>query len=67
MNETHNIEINPEQRDMLLRGLRFIRSSVLLEMRNPQQNETELRSEKLREIDALVAQLNEIPSEPASV
>ena len=53
-----NIGINSRQRDLLLRGLRFIRSSVLLEVRDPAENETELRDEKLREIEDLVEQLN---------
>lgn len=52
-----NIGINARQRELLLRGLNFIRSSVLLDTHDPAENETELRDEKLREIEDLVEQL----------
>ncbi|MFQ5734865.1 MAG: hypothetical protein ACE5KM_23265 [Planctomycetaceae bacterium] len=58
MSERVNIGINPHQRDLLLNGLRFVRSSILLEMKIPAENETELRSEKLQEIEDLVEQLD---------
>jgi len=62
MSEIQNIGINPQQREILLRGLRFIRSSILLDAHNPAPNETELRDEKLREIEDLVEQLQGAPA-----
>ena len=59
MNTTVNIGISENQRELLLRGLRHIRSSVLLEMRNPAENETELRNARLHDIENLVEQLSE--------
>jgi hypothetical protein len=57
MSESLQIGINPEQREMILRGLRFVRSSVLLEMRNPTEDEADPRETRLREIEDLVEQL----------
>jgi len=57
MSESLQIGINPEQREMILRGLRFVRSSVLLEMRNPAEDEADPRETRLREIEDLVEQL----------
>ena len=35
MNETMNVGLNPHERDLLLRGLRFVRSDIMLEMIDP--------------------------------
>ena len=67
MRESLQIGINSDQREMLLRGLRFIRSSILLEMREPGDSEVESRETKLREIEDLVEQLGGSRAEKAGV
>ena len=58
MSETLNVGLTKRQRDLLLRGLRFVRSSVLLEMREPGSDVEEDRGNELRDIASLVDQLN---------
>lgn len=60
------IELNDRQRDLLLRGLRFVRSSRTLGFRETQDITEEERQEELREIAAL-RQLLEADSQPATV
>ncbi len=60
------IELNDRQRDLLLRGLRFVRSSRMLGFRETQDMSEEERQEELREIAAL-RQLLEADSQPATV
>ncbi len=58
MNKQVNIGINKADREMLLQGLRFVRSSVLLRMREPAEDETERREAELKKIARLVEQIN---------
>ena len=62
MSQTVNVGLTPEQRDLLLRGLRFVRSSVMLEMLDPAPETHEQRRSQLREINQLVERLNEAPT-----
>jgi len=57
MNEIPNVAVTRHQRDLLLQGLRFVRSSVLLEVREPSPKVDEDRAQKLQEIATLVEQL----------
>lgn len=57
MSDTVQLGINQEQRDMLLRGLRFVRSSVMLEQRDPGPEVDEDRARKLQQIASLAEQL----------
>lgn len=58
MSEQVNIGINKADREMLLQGLRYVRSSVLLEMRDPTDDDTERREVELRKIERLVSQIS---------
>ncbi|MBT6155293.1 MAG: hypothetical protein HOL01_21445 [Planctomycetaceae bacterium] len=58
MNETMNVGLNPNERDLLLRGLRFVHSDILLEMIDPTPTSKQERSERLQEVESLVSQLN---------
>ena len=58
MNETIAVELTKEQRDLLLRGLRFVRSSVLLETRQPSAAVTAERLQSIDAISVLVDELN---------
>lgn len=60
MSEDLNIGINPEQREILLRGLRYVRSSVLLTVSEPDEEPATTREEQLRQIEELVEQLRSV-------
>ena len=63
MSDTVNIGINTDQRELILRGLRFVRSSVLLRtVDNPGDDDTTQRETELREIENLVEQLAGAPT-----
>jgi hypothetical protein len=58
MNETVTVGLNPNERELLIRGLRFVRSDIMLEMIDPTPTTRQTRADQLREVEALVAQLN---------
>lgn len=47
------IEISSHERDVLLRGLRYVRSSLMLELREPANDDARRRSMDLDEIQML--------------
>jgi hypothetical protein len=53
-----NVGLNPNERDLLLRGLRFVRSDIMLEMIDPTATSKQERSERLDAVETLVSQLN---------
>ena len=57
MSETLTVGLTKEQRDLLLQGLRYVRSSVALEIRDPDEQFVAQRSRALKEIDLLAVQL----------
>jgi hypothetical protein len=57
MGETLTVGLTKEQRELLLQGLRFVRSSVALEIRDPEAEFVSHRAKALREIDSLAVQL----------
>jgi hypothetical protein len=58
MSETLTVGLTKPQRDLLLRGLRYIRSSVLLEPREPSDEVVADRRSQLDEISDLVSRLS---------
>ena len=67
MGETLTIGLTKQQRDLLLRGLRYVRSSVLLEPRDPSPEVDEDRGSQISEIAALVRTLTGAESKAASL
>lgn len=70
MSEKLNVELNDRQRELLLRGLRFVRSSRMLEFRDSSDITEDDRKVELSEIRQLVEMLDvKSPrrSEPAAV
>ncbi len=57
MSELTHLELNDRQRELLLRGLRYVRSSRMLEIRETPDKDAEERSNELTEIRHLVAML----------
>ena len=57
MSEALTVGLTRDQRDLLLRGLRYVRSSVALEMREPSAEVDADRKAKLQEIAVLAERL----------
>lgn len=52
-----HIELTSHERDVLLRGLRYVRSAIMLETREPSSEDTHRRSGMLDEIQNLSQRL----------
>ncbi len=57
MSEALTVGLTKQQRDLILRGLRYVRSSVLLEPRDPSPEVDEDRRSQLSVISELVSHL----------
>jgi hypothetical protein len=53
MSDLLTVELDKEQRDEILRGLRYVRSSVMLTPAEPSSEVAEGRNEKLQRLAAL--------------
>ena len=51
------IEVSSHEREVLLRGLRYVRSSLLLELHEPEKEDTRRRNSALDEIQMLCQRL----------
>lgn len=58
MSETVQVELNKQDRDTLLRGLRFVRRSIQLEMQDPSPEVEANRDAELKRLDALASLLD---------
>lgn len=54
MTETNTIGLNTEQLELVVRGLRFVRSSILLEPRLPSSEVRADRESQLQEVESLI-------------
>jgi hypothetical protein len=59
MSESIQLELTDRQRDLLLRGLRYVRSSRMLEIRETPDTDAEERKSELSEIRHLVEMLDQ--------
>ena len=57
LNGMLQIEVSTHERDVLLRGLRYVRSSIMLELREPEEDDACHRSMNLDEIQMLCQRL----------
>ena len=57
MSETVTVGLTDSQRDLLIRGLRYVRSSVMLEVREPSSEDDDERRTQLKDIAQLVDRL----------
>ena len=60
MSDTLTVGLTDKQRELLLRGLKHVRSSVMLEIREPSAEDEEQRRGQLRDIAALTEQLGSV-------
>lgn len=58
MTDSQHLGLTNEQREIVLRGLRFVRSAISMELLDPSDKTDKRRSEQLREVDGLVRQLS---------
>ena len=61
------VELTDEQRKMVLRGLRYVRSHVLLDPADPHPEVVAKREKDLEEVVELVTKIEGAAAEPASV
>ena len=62
MNSIFQIEVSDQQRDVLLRGLRFVRRSTMLDVAHPIPESDLRRDETVRDIENLMEQLLAAPA-----
>lgn len=63
MNETINLELTKDQKEILLKGLRFVRSSIMLDINDQPTNESEEeRRAELRKVTELTEHVNRAPA-----
>ena len=69
MTDTQALGVTSEQKDLILRGLRFVRSSISMGLVDrPSEASDEERSAQLREVDHLVGELTgKVEQTPATV
>ena len=62
MNETITLEVTKDQKEILMRGLRFVRSQILLDINDLPDNESdEKRRADARRVAELTERLNRAP------
>lgn len=57
MTDTQTVGLSKDQVEIVLRGLRFVRSAISMELTEYTEEGATKRSRQLREVDALVRQL----------
>jgi hypothetical protein len=57
MDATLQVGLTSEQRDTLLKALRYLRSSISMELINPNDEASRTRQERLQQVQSLEAQL----------
>lgn len=62
MSDPIHLELTDRQRELLLRGLRYVRSSRMLEIRDEPDTIADDRKSELNEIRNLVAMLDQKPT-----
>jgi hypothetical protein len=65
MDSMLQVELTSHERDVLLRGLRYVRSAIMLETRDPSSEDTRRRLSQLDEIQNLSQRLEN--SDPLAV
>ena len=57
MTDTQTVGLTNDQRELVLRGLRFVRSAISMELLDFSDESAKRRAKQLREVDSLVRQL----------
>ena len=65
MTETIAFELAKTDRDIILRGLRYVRSATMMECFDATENSEQKRQASLEQIDSIIARLNgKVPTQP---
>ena len=63
MNESINLELTKDQKEILLKGLRFVRSSIMLDINDlPTAESDEERRANLRQVTELAEHVTRAPA-----
>jgi hypothetical protein len=57
MTDIQSVGLTKDQRELVLRGLRFVRSAISMELLDYSEEGAGKRSKQLREVDSLVREL----------
>lgn len=63
MNQSTAFEFDKEERDLLLLGLRHVRSSIAMEVQDPTEENVRLRRDRIRDVEELISRLSGAPTE----
>ncbi len=66
MSETMTLELTEKQRQLLLRGLSYVRSSIMLQIQDPTPEYVQQREAQLREVEELQQQLERTKANSAA-
>lgn len=66
MNQAVNLDLDVHEREILLRGLKFVRSSIQLAMEDPTEDTERRRAEQIQEVNELIARLEGSPHATAA-
>lgn len=66
MSENVIVELSDQQREVLLQGLRYVKSSIRLHVCDPTEDSVEQRQSQISEIESLVDHLNAAPAQGAA-
>ena len=58
MSDAISVDLDPQERDILLRGLRHVRSSIALAVCDPTPESNLQREEDLQQVEDLIARLS---------
>ena len=67
MSDLLSFDLSKEQRDVLLQGLRYVRSSIMLNVEDPTPEYVSERSSRLSQVSMLASMLTEAPVEKAAM
>ena len=65
MSDLLSFDLSKEQRDVLLQGLRYVRSSIMLTVEDPTPEYVNERTSRLSEVSLLASMLTGTPAEKA--
>jgi hypothetical protein len=57
MANSPNLDLTDRQRELLIQGLRFVRSGILLEPRDPSEDVRDERNRNVHEVEELISRI----------
>lgn len=66
MNESVSLELDNQERDIVVRGLRYIRNAIAFAVEDPTEDSQRVRTERIREVEQLISRINGTPTQSAA-